>query len=73
MIHYTGLGDEIPDFSEEQKDMFGVLKRKAGRATADLSNKVRSMVNPDNVRAWVEEERMAALGVAGGAVIGLVI
>ena len=73
ILHYTGISDDIPEFSDEQKNLFGVMRTRVTKVAGDFGNQVKTVVNPNNIQAFVDDERMAALGLAGGALVGMVL
>jgi hypothetical protein len=70
VLHYTGILDDLPPFSNEQTALFSNLKNKALRHTENLRVQIRRQLNPNSVQTFVDRERMGALGMAGGAVVG---
>jgi hypothetical protein len=65
--------EEMPRLSGEQTELVNGVKGKVLRAADDFRAKVRSRLNPGNLQEWFDKERMGALGLASGAMVGTLI
>ena len=73
VLHYTGALDNIPALSEEQADIISAVKRRALQSTSVFRKQVTSRLNPASMQELFDKERMAALGVASGAIVGVML
>jgi hypothetical protein len=73
VLHYTGVVEELPGLSKDQSDMLNNLKVTTIRHAEKFRVQVRRRLNPNNVQAFVDKERMAAIGLASGAFVGVLL
>jgi len=73
VLHHTGVMDEIPRLSEEQSDFVNSMKGKVLQQAENFRVQVRRRLKPSAFQKWVENDRMGALGLAGGALVGTIM
>lgn len=73
VLHYTGLLEELPRFSEEQTDMMQDLKGGIMKRAEGFRVQVRRRLNPVTVKKFVADEKSVTLGAAGGAILGFML
>jgi ElaB/YqjD/DUF883 family membrane-anchored ribosome-binding protein len=72
-LKMTGLMDDIPSLSAEQNDILTRLKGRALQQTENFRVHIRQSLTQEKVQDFFEQERMCALGVAGGVVVGAIL
>jgi len=72
-LKLTGALENIPSLSDEQKDMVTMVKGKVLRTTEDFRVQVRRRLSKEGLESFFENEKMAALGLTGGAVLGTLL
>lgn len=70
VLHHTGVMDDIPPLSEAKADMILNVKRNLIKTTEDFRVQVRRRFNRESVRHLFEKEKVGALGLATGALLG---
>ena len=71
MDHFGIL--DYHDVIEDHYDTITKIKDYSLKQTDRFRKTVRQSINPGSVQAFVDKERMASLGLAGGALFGLVL
>lgn len=72
-LKMTGLLDDLPKLSEGHNDMILKAKTAVLRTTEDYRIQIRRSLSQDGIKNLFENERMAALALAGGAVAGAIL
>jgi hypothetical protein len=72
-LKMTGFMDDLPSLSDEQNDMITTMKGRVLQSTENFRVKIRSALTQDTIQEFFEKERMCALGVAGGVVVGAIL
>lgn len=65
--------DDLPSLSEEQADFLKAVKGRVLRTTESFRVQVRRQLNPKAFQQWVDNDKLGALGLAGGALFGTVM
>lgn len=65
--------DDLPELSDDQLDLFKKVKSTTLRHAENARVQVRRRLNPANIQSFVDKERAAAVGLAGGAFVGLML
>jgi len=65
--------DDIPKLSEEQTDMIESLKKNVCKRADTFRVQVRRRLGPNAIQYLFEKERIGALGLASGALIGTLL
>jgi hypothetical protein len=73
VLHYTGLLEELPSFSEEQTDMMQDLKGGIMKRAEGFRVQVRRRLNPQTLQKFAADEKSVTLGTAGGAILGFLL
>lgn len=69
----TGVMEDIPSLSAQQSDLLAKVKGRVLLETEGFRRQVRKTLTPESVKAFFDQERMCALGVAGGAICGSIL
>lgn len=69
----TGVLDDLPALSEEQSDLISKAKKHVLRTTEDYRIEIRRALSQEGLQNFFDNERMAAVGFAGGAVAGAIL
>lgn len=72
VLHQTGVLD-YHDIMEDHHDALTKVKDTCMKQADYFRVSVRRRLNPSAIQAWVEQEKMAAMGLASGALVGLVL
>jgi hypothetical protein len=72
VLHQTGILD-YHDVMEDHHDALTKVKDTCMKQADYFRVSVRNRLNPAAVQAWIEQEKMAAMGLASGALVGLVL
>lgn len=68
-MHHTGVLDQV-EFAD---DMVDDIKSGALRTVENFRVQVKRRLSPARVQSFVDGERMAALGLASGAFVGVML
>ena len=69
----TGLMDDIPSLSNEQNDILTKMKGRVLQQAENFRMKIRTSVTQEKIQDFFDQERMCALGVAGGVLAGAIL
>jgi hypothetical protein len=72
-LKMTGFIDDLPSLSDEQNDLVSKVKGQVLHETEGFCRQVCQTLTQESVKAFFDKERMCALGVAGGAIAGLLL
>jgi hypothetical protein len=74
-LKLTGVLEDLdlPPWSDEQKDYFSRTKTNVLRTTEDYRCQIRRRFNKQGRQDFVAKERMTAMGLAGGILLGAVL
>ena len=72
-LHYTGLLKEIPDFSDDQVEVFSRVKNRVLRETDKYRIGIRKTLSKDSIQGFFEKERPTAFGLVSGALAATII
>ena len=72
VLHYTGVTDDVK-LSESQTDLFMKMKSKALNTSETFRAQVRRRLTPNNIQNFVDTQTPAALGIASGAFVGVLL
>ena len=72
-LKMTGLLDDLPALSEEQSDVIAKAKKHILRTTEDYRIQIRKTLSQEGLQNFFDNEKMAAIGLAGGAVAGAIL
>ena len=61
------------DVIEDNYDMITKVKDVCFAQADRFRTTVRNTINPRSVQSFIDNERMASLGLAGGALVGIVL
>jgi len=73
VLHHTGVINDIPSLSSEQKNFLINLKGQALKQANNFRVQVRRRLNPQAVHGWIDKDKMGALGLACGSFFGTVL
>lgn len=72
-LHLMGVLDDIPDFSDEQTEMFTTVKTNVLRKTNQYRIQIRNTLSKDNLKNFVDNEKPAAYGILSGALVATIL
>jgi hypothetical protein len=72
VLHYSGALDNI-SLSEEHSNILNGMKDRLMHHASNYRKQVHRRLNPGTIQTFVQRQRNAALGLAGGAFIGLIV
>jgi len=61
--------DDIKSLANEQRDFLQTVKVQVLQQAERFRVQVRRRLNPSSVQKWAENDKMGALGLAGGALL----
>lgn len=64
---------DYKDVIEDNQDALTKMKDAALLQANRFRKTVRTQLNPGSIQSFVDKERMASLGLAGGALVGIVL
>jgi hypothetical protein len=73
VLNAAGVLDNIPSFSNEQIKLAESMKRRALTIASDFRQTVRKRVSPEQLKSFMESDRMATMGAAAGAFVGFML
>ena len=73
VMHHTGVMDDIPSLTNEQRNFLVNLKGQALKNVDAFRIEVRRRLNPQTVQSWIDKDKLGALGLASGAFVGTVL
>jgi hypothetical protein len=71
-LHYSGALDRVK-LSDEQSTLLTGFKEEAMRQAANYRQQVHRRLNPGTIQTFVQRQRNMALGLAGGAFVGILL
>jgi hypothetical protein len=66
-LSMTGIMNDLPSLSEEQKDLFSMVKNRALRETNKYRFGIRNAFSRKSIQQFFDNEKPAAMGLVGGA------
>jgi hypothetical protein len=57
----------------QESDFFRALSSKCKKGADDFRLQVRQRLKPESIKAFIEKEKMASLGAAGGTILGVLL
>ncbi|GKY95199.1 hypothetical protein MPSEU_000483100 [Mayamaea pseudoterrestris] len=72
ILHYSGALEHIK-LSEEHSTIMNNVKETFFQQASNYRQQVHRRLNPGTIQTFVQRQRNAALGLAGGAFMGLVL
>jgi hypothetical protein len=73
VLHYTGVLDELPALSGEQRNFLEQAQSELRKRTDAFRVEVRRRLNPQAVQTWIDQDKLGALGLAAGAFVGTIL
>jgi hypothetical protein len=73
VLHYTGVLDELPSLSGEQRNFLEQAQSELRKRTDAFRIEVRRRLNPQSVQSWIDQDRLGALGLAAGSFVGTIL
>jgi hypothetical protein len=65
--------DELPSLSGEQRNFMEQAQSELRKRTDAFRIEVRRRLNPQSVQAWIDQDRLGALGLAAGSFVGTIL
>jgi hypothetical protein len=72
VLHYSCALDNLK-LSEEHTNVFNGVKDKVMQQASNYRQEVHRRLNPGTIQTFVQTQRNAALGLAGGAFVGVLL
>jgi hypothetical protein len=66
-LHFTGVMDDLPDFSDDQIAVFTNVKNKVLRETDKYRIGIRKTLSRESIQTFFDNEKPAAFGLVSGA------
>lgn len=73
VLHHTGVLNDFPPLSKEQGEMIEDMKAHVLRRANTFRTQVRRRLGPKTIQQFFENERVGALGLASGALVGTLL